>query len=277
MEFDLRTCDSAFNFIINFMNMTPNEYIMEFIVESNKNYETFWDRNIDRIKEADISDLKIMAVHVLGSLDECKEIKEKGLMNLQKVLDSRTKLSILLKKHGFEFNVLDKTMKCKGKMYDINYEHYKSRDCLINVDKVLDNVAHRIYYDFCVCGFLSNDDIPGYGTQIHKRPEFLMRLAEFFSDAEEIELYWKRNSKSYCINFYTMVEQIHRFTFELDVLRDPPYKGWLELNDEMKIKKWILANAIERSENKFSEQYLYVRDDVIIPPNQIVSIQRYKT
>lgn len=77
--------------------MTPNEYITEFIIESDSDFEVFWNRNYDRIETIDISELKIMAFHILGSLDDCKEIKECGLMNLQMVLSRNTILSELLK------------------------------------------------------------------------------------------------------------------------------------------------------------------------------------
>lgn len=39
-----------------------------------------------------------MAFHIVGFLDECKEIEENGLMDLRKVLSSNTVLSKELKK-----------------------------------------------------------------------------------------------------------------------------------------------------------------------------------
>lgn len=86
LNYDLRTCDSAYYFLLNFMDMTPDEYITELVIECENCFERFWERNIDRISDVDISDLRIMAFHVVGALDECKEIRENGLMNLQKVL-----------------------------------------------------------------------------------------------------------------------------------------------------------------------------------------------
>lgn len=68
------------------------------------------------------------------------------------------------------------------------------------------------------------------------------------------------------------MDQVHRFNFELDEDRDPPYEGWTELNDELKLKKWMLSHAIDRAVNRLGEQFLYVRDDVSIPPNQIVEV-----
>lgn len=46
-----------------------------------------------------------------------------------------------------------------------------------------------------------------------------------------------------------------------------------ELDDEMKLKKWMLSHAIDRANNDLGMQFLYIRDDVIIPPTQIESIE----
>ena len=34
MLFDLRTCDSAYRFVLDCLNMTPDEFITEFTIES---------------------------------------------------------------------------------------------------------------------------------------------------------------------------------------------------------------------------------------------------
>lgn len=99
-----------------------------------------------------------------------------------------------------------------------------------------------------------------------------MTLGQLFPQAQKLESLWRSKAKSYRIAFYAMIDQVHRFNFELDEFRDPPYEGWLELDDEMKIKKWMLSHAIERAANELSMQFLYVRDDVIIPSNQILKV-----
>lgn len=64
MNYDLRTCDSAYYFLLNFMDMPPDEYITELVIECENRFELFWERNIDRISDVDISDLRIMAFAV---------------------------------------------------------------------------------------------------------------------------------------------------------------------------------------------------------------------
>ena len=272
MDYDLRTCDSAYYFVLSFMGMMPDEYITELVIECENNFERFWKRNYDRIAEVNISNVRIMAFHVVGSLDGCKEIQSKGLMNLQEVLSSDTSLNRLLNKAGIEFDLNAKTVNCNGKSYDIDYEQYRHRHCLSGIDEELSSVAHRVFYDFCVNGFLLNDNVFDYGTDIHERPEFLMTLGKIFPQAQKLECFWRSRAKSYRIDFYATIDQVHRFNFELDEYRDPPYEGWYELDDEMKIKKWMLSHAIDRATDGLGMQCLYVRDDVIIPPNQLLEV-----
>lgn len=272
MNFDLRNCDAAYYFVLEFMDMTSDEYITEYIVNCEKNFEIFWDRNIERIKSVDISGLKIMAFHVVGSLDECQEIKSKGLINLQEVLSSETILKRLLDKVGVVFDISNRTVSYNGTNFDIDYEKYRHRHILTRLDEKLKRVAYRVYYDFCVNGFIVNDNVYNYGTYIHERPEFLMTLGELLPQVQKVESCWRSKAKSYRIDFFATVDQVHRFNFELDEFRDPPYEGWIDLDDEMKLKKWMLSHAIDRAHNDLGMTFLYIKDDVIVPPNQIISI-----
>ena len=272
MDFDLRTCDAAYYFVLDFIGMTPDEYITERIINCENDFETFWCRNIERIKSVDISGLRLMAFHVVGSLDECREIKDNGLMNLQSVLSKETILKKFLEKAGVTFDIPTKRVKCNGNTYDIDYEKYKGHHFLTRIDEKLDRVAHRVYYDFCVNGFMANDNVFNYGTNIHERPEFLMTLGELFPQAEKVEDFWRTKAKSYRVDFYATVDQVHRFNFELDEYRDPPYEDWFDLDDDMKLKKWMLSHAIDRAHDDLGMTILYIKDDVIIPANQIIDI-----
>lgn len=272
MKFDLRTIDAACDFVLKFMSMTFDEYFTELIINCEYDFETFWNRNIEHIKLVDISKLKIMAFYVVGSLDDCREIHTNGLLNLQEVLSGETTLKQLLDKFGVTFDIPNKTVIYQGHTYDIDYEKYRHRHFLTTLDEGLSNVACRIYYDFCVNGFMVNDNIYDYGTDIHKRPEFLLTLGQVFPKVKNLEDFWMRNSKSYRIDFFATVDQVHRFNFELDEFRDPPYEDWQDLDDEMKLKKWMLSHAIDRARDILGMTFIYIKDDVTVPPNQIISI-----
>ncbi|WP_205087639.1 hypothetical protein [Veillonella magna] len=161
---------------------------------------------------------------------------------------------------------------CKWNSYDIDYEKYRNHHFLTGLDEKLDRVAHRVYYDFCVNGFMANDNVYNYGTNIHERPEFLMTLGEVFPQAQKVENFWRSKAKSYRVDFFVTVDQVHRFNFELDEYRDPPYEDWDELDDEMKLKKWMLSHVIDRAHDDLGMTTLYIKDDVTIPANQIISV-----
>lgn len=58
----------------------------------------------------------------------------------------------------------------------------------------------------------------------------------------------------------------------MDEYRDPPYEDWLDLDNDMKLKKWMLSHAIDRAHDDLGMTILYIKDDVIIPANQIIDI-----
>ena len=84
---------------------------------------------------------------------------------------------------------------------------------ITETDEKLKSVAHRVFYDFCVDGFMYNDYIESYGTDIHKRPEFIRTLIDLSDEAQKLDAYWKAKSKPYKVVFYATAEQIHKFTF----------------------------------------------------------------
>ena len=272
MNFDLRTCDAAYYFVLKFMDMTPDKFITELVINCDDNFETFWNRNIEHIRSVNISGLKIMAFHVAGSLDCCQEIKTNGLLNLQKVLSAETTLKQLLERYGVTFDIQNKTVSYHRNIYNIDYEKYRHRHFLTGLDEALSHIAYRVYYDFCVNGFMVNDNIYDYGTDIHERPEFLLTLGKVFPQVQKLDEFWRRTAKSYRIDFFVTVNQVHRFNFELDEFRDPPFEDWQDLDDELKLKKWMLSHAIGRARDTLGMMFMYIKDDVTVPPNQIISI-----
>lgn len=173
MNFDLQTKDTACKFLLNFMQMSKSEYLDEYVLKCDSNYEIFWDRNFQKIDSIDISNIRVIAFHVVGSLDDCAEIKETGLKNLQK-----------------------------------------------------------------------------------------------------LETEWIQQSKPYKVIFYSYLNQIDNSTFDINNLDDPPYVDWINLSYAQKIKKWMLGKAIARVNDSLPESYLYIKDNLSIPPNQIIDCVR---
>lgn len=273
--FDIRTQDAAYDFVLEFLGIRGEDLIMQYRVECQCDIFEFIELHYNKIKEKDISDLKIMAFHVLGSLDDCKEIRNNGLINLQEALSRDTVLHRLLKKANLQFDIEKRKLFYGAEEFDIDYDKYRN-ECFLNpIEKKLCNIGHRVYYDYCVNGFLLNDDIKDYGTEIHKRPEFFNRLTEMFPEVEKLERYWKSKAVSYRVDFYVTIDQIHTFNYgvELDKISEYDLQFW---DIDMEIKKWMLSLACSRAFDECDMKCLYVKDEVAIPVSQIVSISKFE-
>ena len=268
-NFDLRTRNSAYDFLLAFFNMSGQEYIEELIINSDNEFEKFWDRNAASVNDIRLDNIRVWGFHVVGSLDECREIRNQGLRNLQKVLSGDTQLSRMLKSYGVFFDVKRHLLLYKGKEYNVDYDWYKHNDYSMPPEKYLKPIAHRVYYDYCVNGFMMNDDVFSYGTNIHERPEFMMKLSNAFPELKTMEDYWVERSKSYKVNFYATIDQIHRFNFDLNETQEE-----LTAHEIEQIKRWMVSRAINRANSDlFSEEFVYIKDEIDIPPEQITSCE----
>ena len=274
MIFDIRTPEAAANSVYALTGMTAYEFFNEYVLESNRDFEEFWDRNEARIDNIDITDLRIIGFHVVSSLDDCAEIKENGLWNLQRVLTEDTMLKRVLEQHGLSFDVPNCKMHYNGQTWDIEYEKYKGRYDLTDEEELIEWISHRIYYDYCVNGFLCCDDVTTYGTDIEKRPEFILKLVEMFPELEEMEEWWKETGVPYEVVFYALPEQVMREFFGLPEEDDDMPRYWYELSDEQLIKKKLLSLAVEGMYGGLDKQYLYIKDDLCLPPEQILECNR---
>lgn len=86
MGFELRTWDELYYFVLGFIGMIPDVYIMRLVINCENDFEIFWGINIECIKSIDISGFRLIAFYILYSIGGCRESQEKGLMNLQTVL-----------------------------------------------------------------------------------------------------------------------------------------------------------------------------------------------
>lgn len=80
---------------------------------------------------------------------------------------------------------------------------------------------------------------------------------------------WSERSKSYKVNFYATIDQIHRFNFDLSEKQE-------KLTDEdiEQIKQWMVRHAIDRANSDlYSEVFLYIKEDIDIPADQIYSCE----
>lgn len=274
MDFDLRTTDSAFDFVQDLLGMTGQQFIHEYMVECEGDYERLWERHYNQLKHIDASRIRIWAFHITGSLDHCRSIKQEGLRNLHYALSTNSAMSRMFRKYGLLFDVVQKTMEFEQTIYDVDYSIYRGRCNLYGRDEQLSSIAYRLSQDYCVNGFMCHDDPASYGFDVHIRPEFIVDLVNMFPQLSELDLEWRRQSTSYKVHFFTYLHQLEGFNFELDNFRDPPYEVWNDLEANDKVIKWMLGRAIARSFDELCEIYLYVKADSFVPPEQISDCER---
>ncbi len=107
-KFDITTSNTAYEFFTDVLNFNSDELVMEYVVECERDSETFWERNKSKIAFLDLNELTFVAFHVIGSLDDCHEIIETGIQNLQYVLSNDTMLNRFLKNCNIEFDIKHK-------------------------------------------------------------------------------------------------------------------------------------------------------------------------
>lgn len=266
--FDIRTPDSAWEFVLNFFNIDGSEFIDKYIIQCNSSFDEFWERNLNYIDSVDIENLQYKVFHVTSNWDECAEIKASGIKNLQMVLSEENKLTTLVSKYRVKFDIDNKILIAGNKVIDIDYDKYRGRFGLSGYEKKIERVAHKIFYDFQVNGFFSNSDILGYGTEIHIRPEFLYNLTELLPHLKEVEEIWRNKSKGYIVTFLSDFNDFAWFSFY-----DNEYEYLDDGVSRQQLKKWMLSKAINRSFNGIndhSEIFAYINGVTIIKPEQIV-------
>lgn len=151
--FDITSSDKAYGFLLDVLGLKSDDLIMEYLVECGRDTDLFLERNGHRLAALDLKDVRFVGFHVTASLDDCCEIKESGLKDLQYVLGHNTVLSRLLNQDGITFDIENRVMCVNGRSFDIDYEQYRGRRLLTPEEEYLDDIAHRVYYDFCIDGF----------------------------------------------------------------------------------------------------------------------------
>lgn len=269
MDFDLRTTDSAYSFVLDTLGITDEQFINEYLVECERDFEKLWKKYYKQLKHIDVTKIRIWAFHMTGSLDNCKSIAQEGLCNLHHALSTNSTMANVFRKYGLEFDVINKVMYFNDIAYNIDYKNYQGRCNLYGKDEQLSRIAYRICNDYCVNGFMCNDDFRSYGFDVHIRPEFILDLVNMFPELSKLDLEWRRCSTSYNVNFFVYLNQVERYNFDLDEYRDPPYEMWEDLDDNDKVIKWMLGHAIDRAFDELNDIILYIRSNFHVPPEQI--------
>ena len=267
MIFDIRTPDSAFSFVLEFLQISSRDFINNYFVVCSGDFEVFCETYSHAIFKNNFENIDILAFHITSNDDNCSEIQTHGLRNLQYVLTEPTKINKLLKTQNIIFDIGNKTLYIGNNAFSIDYDRYLAKDDLNHQENLIKKIAHKVFFDYQVSCFLSLTDVKGYLTRIDKRPEFFMNLTEFYPKASIIEEKWINSCKGYVITFIARFNQFAWYTF-YDEKDD-----YSSDDKRYKFIKWVLSNAISRSFEGIgssSEIFAYINPNKFISPDQII-------
>lgn len=264
--YDITNPGASYDWLYSVLNIKKGDLISDYILECNKDFDTFFERHLSEVECMDINQLEIVVFHVTTNGDGCAEIKKNGLRDLKKVLQEKTELNSFLCERGIRFDIPSKMMYVNDKAFDIDYTKYTDLDRGAKHEEALHKIGHKIFYDFQVNGFLFSRDIYDYGT-IHKAPEFLLTLSGFGKETAKVDDDWEKVSEPYVIKYKAKIVDFEYYTFyesQEEYLQDYHNK-WIGL------KKVLLQSAVDSTFSELSlDIYAYMKPGRIIGPERII-------
>lgn len=177
------------------------------IVSIRKRIESFSGRNGTEISAflesfsnipSNVDDTDFMFTHITSSADQCKSIRNYGLLNLTAAYrNTSTELRLFLDAHDIDIRIEYQCIKYKNNYYSIEYD---SHDCPPEWETEEYNgwlVGRKFALDPGVCGFLVYDTSHPYLGGVHECPEILRDLDRLLGTALAEE--WKKTSHPYAI------------------------------------------------------------------------------
>ena len=94
--YDITNPDASYDRLYSVLNIKKGDLISDYILECNKDFDTFFERHLSEVECMDINQLEIVVFRVTTNGDGCAEIKKNGLRDLRKVLQEKTELNSFL-------------------------------------------------------------------------------------------------------------------------------------------------------------------------------------
>lgn len=209
--------------------------------------------NIQPIFEMD--DILYNLQHITTSSENCKHIKEKGLMDLRNTyIDTQSELYQFLNENSIKIDISERKLYFNNsEIGDISYENGISVHDYHSKEHKLRMVGYKFYRDFCICGFLSFDHKIPYGGNVHRRPEILFNIAQLIG--KRIDNIWEEKHKCYVVKFSV------------------PYRNTISMY--IKNKRDLLYYAFNNAIIETDDMEVLLKDNIQVPPEDIISIDRF--
>ena len=86
MLYDITDPDASYDWLYSVLNIKKGDLISDYILECNKDFDTFFERHLSEVECMDINQLEIAVFHVTTNGDGCAEIKKNGMTILPNIL-----------------------------------------------------------------------------------------------------------------------------------------------------------------------------------------------
>lgn len=253
MNYDISTTENCLNTL---QELTNYSYWNDIYEKYQYTYTLYPDEVRDIIiKQNNIKlavtskELFFVLLHITTSANNCEDIKNKGIYDLEWVIENDTELSRFLYDNGITFDIQNQ---------------------LMYVDDIPRNIAEndigfKIYKDKDICGCFQIDKKIPYGGNVHFRPEILHNIDESVS-GKDLSYIWHNTHKPYIIKFQVPYSNMD-IALQMSVKND----------SEEKILNGLLNWAIDIffCRDCSSDRIGILKRDVFVPPSDIISIIEY--
>lgn len=194
-QYDITNKQKALTTLSNWLNV-ESKSISRYLETHTKNYsaEDFVETMGIRLDEYDLKTLNIVGIHVTSNEDECHEIKQIGLLDLNQVLRKQTSLTNFLKEHHIEFDLDNHQINYNGKRVSL-------------LDHSMKVLYQKIYQENQIHAFFRVGDFGYHSAKMIIRPEILTMLAHLFDD-QQLLYFWDLNNETFVIKFSVPIDEV---------------------------------------------------------------------
>lgn len=236
---------------------------------------SIWEQNVGREREFQYSDDLVEYVvssygklpenyrdfhfvyfHITTSANGCASFRKHGILDLpNSYLCADSELRVFLENHNIYIDLQHEVLRYGEKTFNIHYGCCPRQD---TEEYHCWSVGRKFYYDFTTCGFLSVWKMSPYGGQVHHRPEILMDIDNLLQT--DLSQEWANTHIA-----YEVVAQIKGSNIV--------YGGDDDSEEKDKVLSY-LTSAYYVAFGSPSEKILLVRNNVHIPPTDILEIKQ---
>lgn len=269
IQYDLTTFEGALESLGKYLDLTERQ-LGKYIAEHKNNWNVDEFLEIYNVTHEKLfeNELLMISLHVTTNNDECASIKKQGLVNLRQAIMLDTPLSRYLEDHDIKIDIDSKTLKHRGRCFDIN-----DREDLYTNRTALEWIAFKLYEDYQVNSFFAYENVLTYGGMVHRRPEFLLNLGKVLGGNVEFDWEKDKSNKTYIVKVISPLSDSAIQTF----IHRSYIQGWDRDAIEVLKRKWIIHNSLRvLNETLFSRTIPEIPNemnfDVTVSPESILKV-----